>query len=116
MTGLASGSPFLTVPELAALLRVPVSWVYEQTRRIGPDAIPCYRAGKRLVFDREEALAWFQETQRHQILPMDRRRKRRAPDDGTGGHRTGGPRLTRRSANGASAVAVTLPQEGAADA
>ena len=116
MTGFASGSPFLTVPELAALLRVPVSWVYEQSRRVGSDAVPCYRAGKRLVFDREEVLAWFLETQRRQLLPVDRRRRRRAPGDGPGGHRAGGPRLTRRSATGASAVAVMLPREGASDA
>lgn len=116
MAGLASGSPFLTVPELAALLRVPVSWVYEHSRRIGSDAIPCYRAGKRLVFDRAEVLAWFLETQRRQLLPIDRRRRRRAPGDGPRGRRAGGPRLTRRSANGASAVAVTLPQEAPSEA
>jgi predicted DNA-binding transcriptional regulator AlpA len=110
MTGFASGSPFLTVPELAALLRVPVSWVYEHSRRVGPDTIPCYRAGKRLVFDREEVLAWFLETQRRQLLPVDRRRKRRAPGDGPGGQRARKPATTRGSANGPVPVALLLPR------
>ena len=71
-------SPFVTVRETASLLRVPLSWVYERTRQ--PDGIPCYRAGKALVFDREEVLRWFRETCRHRLLPGDRRRRKRAPD------------------------------------
>ncbi len=56
-------SPFLTVPELAALLRVTPNTVYSWTQRVGPEAIPRYRAGKRLVFDEVEAVRWFRETQ-----------------------------------------------------
>lgn len=56
-------SPFLTVQELAPLLRVPVSRVYDWTRQVGPDPIPAYRGGKRLLFDRDEVLAWFKRTQ-----------------------------------------------------
>jgi excisionase family DNA binding protein len=57
-------SPFLTVPEVAALLRVPTSRVYEWTRRVGPDAIPRYRAGKHLTFLSDEVMRWFTTTQR----------------------------------------------------
>jgi hypothetical protein len=59
-----AGVSLLTVPELAALLRVPVSRVYEWSRAIGPDSIPSYRAGKRIVFERDEAVEWFFKTQR----------------------------------------------------
>ncbi len=57
-------SPFLTVPELAAFLRVKISRVYEWTERRGPGSIPRYKAGSRLVFLRDEALEWFLEHQR----------------------------------------------------
>lgn len=56
-------SPFLTVEELAPLLRVPISRIYDWTRHVGPDAIPAYRGGKRLLFDRDEVMTWFKRTQ-----------------------------------------------------
>ncbi len=68
-------SPFLTVQELAPLLRVPVSRVYDWTRRVGPDPIPAYRGGKRLLFDREEVLAWFRRTQATTARPIARVRR-----------------------------------------
>ncbi len=75
-------SPFLLVPEVATLLRVRTSTIYGWTRKIGPDAIPCYRAGKCLVFDRDEVLAWFRSVQRHntQGPPSRPRRIRRMGD------------------------------------
>ena len=46
----------LTVQEAADLLRVPVSWVYDRTRR---GAIPVRRLGNRLVrIPRQELLDW----------------------------------------------------------
>ena len=36
----------LTVEEVAELLKVPTSWVYEQTRRRGLERIPGFRLGK----------------------------------------------------------------------
>ena len=73
-------SPFLTVEEVAVLLRVPRSWVYEQTRLVGNDAIPRYRAGKRLVFLRDEVLAWFTDTRR--VGPdLGTRPRRRRPSE-----------------------------------
>lgn len=97
------------VPELAAFLRVPVSCVYVWTRAVGPDAIPAYRAGKRLVFDREEALAWFKRTQRKEALGAH---LRVLPDTRPDGQRRKGPVRRRVAANGQAAVATVLPQEG----
>ena len=71
-------SPFLTVPEVAALLRQPISWVYEQSRM---HLIPSYKGGKRLLFDREEVLAWFKEAHQRGPLPntlLGSRRGKRA--------------------------------------
>jgi excisionase family DNA binding protein len=42
--------PLLTVHEVAALLRVPVSWVYERTRRRGRERLPHIKMGKYLRF------------------------------------------------------------------
>lgn len=49
----------LTVQEVAALLRVPVSWVYGRTRRRSLERIPAYRIGKYWRFRRDEVLAWI---------------------------------------------------------
>ncbi len=68
-------SPFLTVNEVAALLRVPVRWVYEQTCRVRTDSIPRYKAGKRWLFDRDEVLMWFKQT--YQPDASDQRMPRR---------------------------------------
>jgi excisionase family DNA binding protein len=45
-----SGEELLTVSEVAAALKVPVSWVYERTRRSGTDRIPHFKLGKYLRF------------------------------------------------------------------
>ena len=44
------------VRELAQMLHVPVSWLYERTRL---DKIPCVRLGKYLRFNPEEVMAFF---------------------------------------------------------
>jgi excisionase family DNA binding protein len=49
-----------TVAEIAALLRVPASWVYERTRRRGIERIPHFKLGKYVRFDRREVLEWVQ--------------------------------------------------------
>jgi len=36
----------LTVGEVAELLKVPISWVYERTRRRGIERIPHFKVGK----------------------------------------------------------------------
>ena len=48
-TSLNSDS-LLTVQEVAALLKVPVSWVYEHTRRECEDPLPAIKVGKYLRF------------------------------------------------------------------
>lgn len=70
-----SPSPFITVEEVAELLRVPRSRIYNWTRQ---RQIPAYRGGKRMLFDREEILSWFRETQRVEngLSPVSARRRR----------------------------------------
>jgi excisionase family DNA binding protein len=48
----------LTVHEVADLLQVRVSWVYERTRRHGPEQLPHLKIGKYLRFE-ERALTDF---------------------------------------------------------
>lgn len=49
---------FLTVQEVAKLLRVPVSWVYGRTRKRSLERLPGYRLGKYWRFREGEILAW----------------------------------------------------------
>jgi len=55
-----SSTDLLTVAEAAALLNLPVSWVYERTRRKGTERIPHFRLGKYLRFSQQELLDWLQ--------------------------------------------------------
>jgi predicted DNA-binding transcriptional regulator AlpA len=41
-----SYAALLTVEEVAALLQVPRSWVYDRTRKRGVERIPGFRLGK----------------------------------------------------------------------
>ena len=56
----ASSVELLTVQEIAALLKVPVSWVYGHLRKRCTDRLPAYRLGKYWRFRPEEVLAWLQ--------------------------------------------------------
>jgi excisionase family DNA binding protein len=49
----------LTAEEVAELLRVPLSWVYERTRKCGVDRIPGFRLGKYWRFREADVLAWL---------------------------------------------------------
>ena len=49
----------LTVHEVAEFLKVPVSWVYERTRRRGIGRLPHIKIGKYLRFRREDVLGWL---------------------------------------------------------
>ena len=53
----------LTVHEVADLLQVRVSWVYERTRRHGPEQLPHFKIGKYLRFE-ERTLVEFIQRQR----------------------------------------------------
>ena len=54
----------LTVDEVAHLLKVPKSWVYERTRGRGADRLPHIKLGKYLRFEERAVTAWV-EAQRH---------------------------------------------------
>jgi excisionase family DNA binding protein len=49
----------LSVEEVAELLQVPVSWVYDRTRSRGVNRIPGFRLGKYWRFDENEVIAWL---------------------------------------------------------
>jgi len=58
----------LTIGEVAELLQVPVSWVYERTRRRGIERIPGFRLGKYWRLREADVLAWI-EKQRVGVKP-----------------------------------------------
>ena len=58
-TRVADSRALLTVEEVAELLRVPPSWVYERTRKRGVDRIPGFRLGKYWRFREADVLAWL---------------------------------------------------------
>jgi excisionase family DNA binding protein len=55
----------LTVKEVAVFLRVPVSWVYERTRKRSLDRLPGIRLGKYWRFRQGEVLAWVENQRQH---------------------------------------------------
>jgi len=50
----------LTVSEIAAALKVPISWVYERARRSGADRIPHFKLGKYLRFRWSTVREWLE--------------------------------------------------------
>jgi excisionase family DNA binding protein len=54
----------MTVSEIAAFLKVPVSWVYERTRRRGIECLPHVKLGKYLRFSMPEIKEWLQKQYR----------------------------------------------------
>ena len=50
----------LTVEDVAELLKVPVSWVYDRTRSRGMNRIPGFRLGKYWRFQESEVLVWLE--------------------------------------------------------
>ena len=51
----------MTVSEIAEFLKVPVSWVYERTRRRGLERIPHLRLGKYLRFSLPDIKTWLEQ-------------------------------------------------------
>lgn len=49
----------MDVAETARMLRVPVSWVYERTRRRGKERIPHIKLGKYLRFEIASVREWL---------------------------------------------------------
>jgi len=54
----------MTVSEIAAFLKVPVSWVYERTRRRGIERLPHVKLGKYLRFSIPEIKKWLEQQYR----------------------------------------------------
>jgi excisionase family DNA binding protein len=54
----------MTVAEIAALLKVPVSWVYERTRRRGIERLPHVKLGKYLRFSVPQITKWLEKQYR----------------------------------------------------
>jgi len=48
-----------TLNELAEILKVKRAWVYQQTFKKGPGAIPRLKVGKHLRFDMEAIEKWI---------------------------------------------------------
>jgi excisionase family DNA binding protein len=49
----------MTVEETARVLHVPVSWVYQRTRRRGKERIPHIKLGKYLRFENAVVRNWL---------------------------------------------------------
>jgi len=49
----------LTPQELAKRLKVPLSWVYKQSARRGPESIPVLRCGMYLRFSWPDVCSWL---------------------------------------------------------
>lgn len=63
MSATATIAPeILTPEEVAELLRVQPSFVYEKCRRRAKNPLPAHRIGKYLRFVRSEVLEWFNGT------------------------------------------------------
>jgi excisionase family DNA binding protein len=50
----------LTVQQVAELLQVPVSWVYERVRKRSLERLPGYRLGKYWRFREAEVWTWIE--------------------------------------------------------
>lgn len=49
----------LTPDQVADLLQVSVTWLYEKSRRRQKNPLPVHRIGRYLRYSRAEVLAWF---------------------------------------------------------
>ena len=58
--GSKSADRLLTVGDLAELLRVPTSWVYERVRNGATNRIPGYKLGKYWRFRESDVMAWLE--------------------------------------------------------
>jgi excisionase family DNA binding protein len=60
-------SKYLTVNELAVLLKINKNWIYSRTRERGPDSIPHLRLGKFIRFDEKSILEWLKKKQQERV-------------------------------------------------
>ncbi|MFH2055573.1 MAG: helix-turn-helix domain-containing protein [bacterium] len=52
-------SNLLNPNELAARLGVPVSWIYDRTRKGGPEILPHIKVGKYVRFEEEKVMEYL---------------------------------------------------------
>lgn len=52
---------FLTIDEMAKLLKVHNSWLYSRTRMTGPESIPKVKVGKYIRFIKDDVMAWIKK-------------------------------------------------------
>ena len=57
-----TGSTLLTIDELAGVLRVPRSWIYDKTRVSKQNGFPVIRVGKYLRFEAQKVLEWLNKS------------------------------------------------------
>jgi excisionase family DNA binding protein len=55
---------FMTIEELAHLLKVPKGWIYARTRERSPNTLPFYKVGKYLRFRLGEVQGWLDQQHR----------------------------------------------------
>ena len=48
----------LTVDDVAAMLKVPKSWIYDRTRQRGAERLPFIKLGKYLRFEESAVRTW----------------------------------------------------------
>jgi excisionase family DNA binding protein len=60
LTAPAFRGALLTVEEVAHLLQVPTSWVYERTRQRAVNRLPGFRLGKYWRFREADVLTWLE--------------------------------------------------------
>ena len=58
----------LTVEEVSRLLKVPVSWVYEQCREGARDRLPHVKLGKYLRFSKSDLRDYMEARKRGEFL------------------------------------------------
>ncbi len=51
--------PLLSIKQLSSVLNVPVSWIYDRTRKGSVEPIPHYKIGKYVRFDVREVVAYL---------------------------------------------------------
>jgi predicted DNA-binding transcriptional regulator AlpA len=49
----------MTPEQVAEFLQVPLTWLYEKSRRRQRNPLPVHRIGRYLRYTREEVMTWF---------------------------------------------------------
>lgn len=68
---------FLSIEELAEFLGVPRTWIYERTRKKGPEMIPHIKLGKYIRFNPESPAFQKWLNSHEKVAPLGN-----APNDG----------------------------------